>query len=110
MLRKNLCNIIYRNTVFVPIYEKSYSKGMQNSKIDCGPLTFITGEEMTRYAMDLVMKKWIQPYVETSNWEFYDLSCVNRDITEDKVLKDAVQSGIRTKAIFKEPTVTPTLI
>ena len=45
--------------------------------------------------MELVMDKWIHPYVDTSSWEFYDLSCQARDDTEDKVLHDAVEAGAR---------------
>jgi len=77
-------------------------------KIVAPPMVFIKGEEMTRYTMDLVMKKWVEPHVDTSAWEYYDLSCVSRDDTEDKCLRDAVAAGVRIKAIFKEPTVTPT--
>lgn len=58
--------------------------------------------------MTLMMKEWVEPHMDTSDWEFFDLSCVNRDNTEDQVLKDAVESGKQTMAIFKEPTVTPT--
>ena len=78
------------------------------SKIACPPITYIKGEEMTAYTMELIMAKWVEPHVDTSKWEFFDLSCVSRDATEDKVLHDAVASGARLKAIFKEPTVTPT--
>eukprot|EP00966_Prymnesium_polylepis_P207826 4814093-Prymnesium_polylepis.1 len=46
--------------------------------------------------------------MDTSKWEFYDLSCKSRDDTEDKVLHDAVAAGARIGAIFKEPTITPT--
>ena len=49
-----------------------------------------------------------RPNVEISQWEFYDLSCKARDDTEDQVLHDAVAAGKRIKAIFKEPTITPT--
>merc|ERR1719253_1597141 len=58
--------------------------------------------------MNLILDKWIRPNFDTSAWEFYDLSCVSRDSTEDKVLHDAVAAGSRIGAIFKEPTVTPT--
>ena len=54
------------------------------------------------------MAKWVEPHIDTSKWEHYDLSCKSRDDTEDKVLHDAVAAGARVKAIFKEPTVTPT--
>ena len=56
----------------------------------------------------LIMAKWVEPHVDTSAWEYYDLSCKSRDDTEDQVLHDAVAAGARVKAIFKEPTVTPT--
>ena len=45
---------------------------------------------------------------DTSSWEHYDLSCKARDDSEDGVLRDAVTAGARLKAIFKEPTITPT--
>jgi isocitrate dehydrogenase len=48
--------------------------------------------------------------MDTSAWEYYDLSCKNRDATNDKVLKDAVEAGKRLCSIFKEPTVTPSAI
>jgi len=78
------------------------------TKIACPPITYIKGEEMTAYCMELIMAKWVEPHVDTSKWEFYDLSCRSRDATEDKVLHDAVASGAKLQAIFKEPTVTPT--
>lgn len=72
------------------------------------PMTYIAGEEMTHHCMNLILADWIEPHIDTSAWEFYDLSCVSRDDTEDQVLRDAVESGARIGAIFKEPTVTPT--
>ena len=72
------------------------------------PLVYIRGEEMTKYCMDLILEKWVEPRLDTSAWEFYDLSCVARDDSEDRVLHDAVAAGARIGAIFKEPTVTPT--
>ncbi len=71
-------------------------------------MVYISGEEMTAYTMKLIMDRWVETRIDTSNWEFFDLSCVNRDRTEDKVLGDAVEAGARVGAIFKEPTVTPT--
>jgi len=50
----------------------------------------------------------VQPFIDTFDWEYYDLSCKARDETEDQVLLDAVNAGKRLKAIFKEPTITPT--
>jgi isocitrate dehydrogenase len=81
---------------------------MSTEKIVAPPMVYISGEEMTTYTMELIMEKWIQPYIDTSKWEYFDLSCVSRDDTEDQVLHDAVAAGSRIRSIFKEPTVTPT--
>jgi len=72
------------------------------------PMVYISGEEYTRVAGQLYLDKWITPHVDTSKWEFFDLSALNRDKTEDKVLKDAIAAGRKIGAIFKEPTITPT--
>ena len=79
-------------------------------KIVSPPLVYIEGEEMTRYVMDLVVEKWIKPHIDIHAWKYYDLSCTNRDKTDDQVLLDAVDAGSEIGAIFKEPTITPTAI
>ena len=71
-------------------------------------MVYIAGEEMTHYTMNLIIDRWVKPFCDIGKWEFYDLSCVSRDDTEDQVLHDAVEAGARLGAIFKEPTVTPT--
>src|SRR4051794_10311362 len=38
------------------------------------PMVYIAGEEMTRYAMELIVNRWIKPNVDVSKWQFYDLS------------------------------------
>ena len=73
-------------------------------------MVYISGEEMTHYASNLIVEKWIEPYFDTSAWEKYDLSCKSRDETDDQVLHDAVEAGARIGAIFKEPTITPTAV
>jgi isocitrate dehydrogenase len=85
---------------------RSFSSG--NGKLIAPPMVYISGEEMTRYTMELILEKWINRFVNTDSWEFYDLSCHSRDETEDQVLHDAVEAGARIGAIFKEPTITPT--
>jgi isocitrate dehydrogenase len=65
---------------------------------------------MTRYTMALILEKWVEPHLDTSSWQFYDLSCKSRDDTNDKVLGDAVAAGKRIGSIFKEPTITPSAI
>jgi len=71
-------------------------------------MVYIKGEEYTRYAGQLYLENWVQPYIDTSKWEFFDLSCKSRDMTDDQVLKDCINAGKRIGAIFKEPTITPT--
>jgi len=78
-----------------------------SGKIPAPPMTYISGEEMSWYTMKLIQESWVQPFIDTGKWEYYDLSCKSRDDTDDKVLHDAVASGARLGAIFKEPTVTP---
>ena len=40
---------------------------------------------MTHYCMELILKDWVNPFVDTSKWEYFDCSCKNRDATDDKV-------------------------
>jgi hypothetical protein len=49
----------------------------------------------------LYLQKWIRPFVDTSQWEFYDLSCRSRDDTDDQVLADCIAAGKRIGAIYK---------
>jgi len=77
-------------------------------KITAPPMVYISGEEFTNYASNLYLKEWIEPFIDTSNWEFYDLSCKSRDDTNDQVLDDAIEAGSRIGSIYKEPTITPT--
>jgi len=76
-------------------------------KIKSLPMVYIKGEEMTRYAAQLMLENWLEPHIDTSAWEFFDLSCAARDASNDQTLKDAVAAGAKIGAIFKEPTVTP---
>jgi isocitrate dehydrogenase len=71
-------------------------------------MVYVAGEEMTRYTMELILDRWVRPHVDTSAWEFFDLRAKNRDDTSDQVLRDVIDAGARLKAIFKEPTITPT--
>jgi len=79
-----------------------------SSKLVAPSMVYISGEEMTHYCMNIILDEWIRPNIDISGWEFYDLSCISRDDTEDQCLRDAVEAGARIGAIFKEPTVTPT--
>ena len=33
-----------------------------------------------RYCAQLMMQYWIEPHVDTTAWEFFDLSCTARDV------------------------------
>ena len=77
-------------------------------KIASPALVVITGEEFTRYAGELYLEKWIRPFIDTSKWQYFDLSCKSRDATNDQVLQDAIAAGAEVGAIYKEPTITPT--
>jgi hypothetical protein len=69
--------------------------------IKAPPMVYIAGEEMSRWAGELYLNEWIRPFVDISNWEFYDLSCVSRDKSDDKVLADCIAAGKRIGAIYK---------
>eukprot|EP00051_Salpingoeca_urceolata_P017698 m.243758 g.243758 ORF g.243758 m.243758 type:complete len:531 (+) comp19025_c1_seq1:93-1685(+) len=90
------------------LHQRRLRSTAADEKLLLPPMVYISGEEMTHYAMQLILKHWITPHCNTRNWEFYDLSCKARDDTEDQVLTDAVSAGSRVCAIFKEPTITPT--
>ncbi len=79
-----------------------------DSLIRASPMVYISGEEMTRYTMQLILDSWIKPHVDISEWQFFSLDCKTRDTTDDQVLRDAVAAGKKLLAIFKEPTITPT--
>lgn len=82
-------------------------RGFASKKIVAPPMTYISGEEMSWYTMKIICEKWVDPFIDKSNWEYFDLSCKSRDETGDKVLHEAVASGKKIGAIFKEPTITP---
>lgn len=83
------------------------SLSADGSKVVASPMVYIAGEEMTHYAMNIIVDQWVNPYFDTSKWEHFDLSCISRDQTDDQVLADAVDAGKRICAVFKEPTITP---
>ena len=96
------------SSVIARSYASSSEIDDKKKLLVAAPMVYVAGEEMTKYVMDLVKEKWIAPAVDTSKWEHFDLSAKNRDETNDQVLKDVVTAGFKLKAIFKEPTITPT--
>ena len=79
-----------------------------SAKLKAPAMVYIVGEEMTLEVMKMIRAKWVEPYLDTSAWKQFDLSCKSRDESNDKVLKDAIDAGTEIGAIFKEPTITPT--
>lgn len=82
----------------------------ENNKVPAPPMVYISGEEMTNYACNLIVEKWFAPYFDLAAWQTFDLSCKSRDASKDQVLHDAVAAGKQIGAIFKEPTITPSAI
>lgn len=78
------------------------------TKLPAPPMVYIQGEEMTREVMKMILEQWVDPYLDTNSWQFFDLSCKSRDDTNDQILKDTIAAGAKVGAIFKEPTITPT--
>ena len=65
---------------------------------------------MTHYAMTLIVEQWVKPYFDTTEWEYFDLSCKARDESDDLLLEEAVKAGKRAAAIVKEPTINPSIL
>jgi isocitrate dehydrogenase len=82
---------------------------MTGTRIAAPPLVYVAGEEMTRYVMSLVLDRWIRPHMDIGAWAWFDLSVRNRDATGDAVLRELIAKGGEIGAIFKEPTITPTV-
>ena len=60
-----------------PRFAVAQTRGLA-TKIAAPAMVYISGEEMTKHTMDLILEEWIRPHVDISAWEFYDLSCVSR--------------------------------
>lgn len=78
------------------------------SKIACGAVVEIQGDEMTRIIWDLIKEKLILPYVDFGeNLHFYDLSIQNRDATDDQVTIDCANAIKKYGVGVKCATITP---
>ena len=67
-------------------------------------------QEMTHYAMILIVEQRVTSYSDTSQQEYFDLSCKTRDLSGGQVLDEAVKVWKRIVSIFQEPTITPSVI
>ena len=70
------------------------------------PLVEIDGDEMTRIIWAMIKEKLILPFVDLKT-EYYDLSLLSRNATEDRVTVDAAQAALRRGVAVKCATITP---
>lgn len=77
------------------------------SKIQCGPVVEIQGDEMTRIIWDLIKEKLILPYIDFGdNLHFYDLSIQKRDETNDQITIDCANAIKKYGVGVKCATIT----
>ena len=70
------------------------------------PLVEIDGDEMTRIIWAMIKEKLILPFVDLKT-EYYDLSLLSRNATEDRVTVVAAQAALRLGVAVKCATITP---
>ena len=78
------------------------------SKINCGPVVEMQGDEMTRIIWDLIKEKLILPYIDFGdNLHFFDLSIQKRDETDDQITVDCANAILKYGVGIKCATITP---
>ena len=70
------------------------------------PLVEIDGDEMTRIIWKMIKDYLLEPYIEL-NTEYYDLSLIERDATDDQVTADAANAIKKYGVGVKCATITP---
>ena len=70
------------------------------------PLVEMDGDEMTRILWKMIKDELILPFVDLKT-EYYDLSLVNRDATDDKVTVEAAEANKKYGVSVKCATITP---
>ncbi|KAI5712326.1 isocitrate dehydrogenase [NADP] cytoplasmic [Diaphorina citri] len=76
------------------------------SKIKCGPVVDILGDEMTRIIWDSIKKKLILPFLDIELHTF-DLGIEYRDKTDDQVTIDCAEAIKKYNVGIKCATITP---
>lgn len=76
------------------------------TKIKCGPVVEIDGDEMTRIIWDSIKQKLIFPYID-ADIHYYDLSVTHRDETDDQVTVDCANAMLKYNVGIKCATITP---
>ena len=70
------------------------------------PIVEMDGDEMTRILWQMIKDELILPFVDLKS-EYYDLSLVNREKTEDKVTFDSAYATKKYGVAVKCATITP---
>ena len=70
------------------------------------PVVEMDGDEMTRLIWQMIKDELLSPFLEL-NTEYYDLSLVNREKTDDAVTKQAAEALRRVGVGVKCATITP---
>ncbi|KAG0718399.1 Isocitrate dehydrogenase [NADP] cytoplasmic [Chionoecetes opilio] len=76
------------------------------TKIPCGPVVEVLGDEMTRIIWDLIKEKLILPFLDVE-LHTYDLGIENRDATNDQVTVDCAKAIKKFSVGIKCATITP---
>jgi len=76
------------------------------TKIKCGPVVEIKGDEMTRIIWEMIKEKLIFPYVEP-DLKVYDLGMEHRDKTDDQVTHECAEAIKKYNVGVKCATITP---
>lgn len=76
------------------------------TKIKCGPVVEIQGDEMTRVIWDLIKEKLVFPFLDVELHTF-DLGIENRDKTDDKVTIECANAVKKYNVGVKCATITP---
>ena len=70
------------------------------------PLVEMDGDEMTRIIWSMLKEKLILPFVDLKS-EYYDLSLVNRNATDDRITVDSAMATKKYGVAVKCATITP---
>ena len=70
------------------------------------PLVEMDGDEMTRIIWKLIKQELLEPFIDLKT-EYYDLSLVERDATDDEVTIQASEATKRLGVAVKCATITP---
>jgi len=76
------------------------------TKIQCGPVVEVQGDEMTRIIWELIKEKLIFPFLDI-DLHVYDLGIENRDATNDQVTIDCANAIKKYNVGVKCATITP---